>query len=63
MRTTVMLDDELVARAKRVWKIDSTSDLLERSLREMLRRESLSELADALGSDDKMTAAPRRRPA
>ena len=58
-----MLDDELVARAKKVWKIDSTSDLLERSLREMLRRESLRELADALGSDDKMTVAPRRRPA
>jgi Arc/MetJ family transcription regulator len=66
-RTSLMLDDALVARTKKVMSVDSTSDLMERLMREALRRDSLRQLAAALRrkspEDDKATAAPRRRPA
>ena len=66
-RTTVMLDEELVVRARKMLKADSVSDVLEVALKELLRRESLRQLAAALGSPDEadqnMVAPPRRRPA
>jgi Arc/MetJ family transcription regulator len=61
-----MLDDALVARAKKIMQVDSTSDLMERLMREALRRDSLRLLAASLRNgtpeDDRATAAPRRRP-
>lgn len=65
-RTTVALDEELMTRAKRITKLDSPSDILERALKEMIRRDSLNRMADAIlvksAEDDAASAAPRRRP-
>jgi hypothetical protein len=61
----VMLDNDLVARAKKMLKADSVSDVLEAALKELIRRDSIRQLADALGSNDAadqhMVAPPRRR--
>jgi Arc/MetJ family transcription regulator len=62
-----MLDDALVTRTKKIMRIDSTSDLMDKLMHEALRRDSLRQLAAALRqkspADERMTAAPRRRPA
>jgi Arc/MetJ family transcription regulator len=60
-RTSMLIDDDLIARAKRIAKTSSASLTVELALRELIRRESLRELAAALGTDDAVTAAPRRR--
>ena len=58
-----MLDDELLERARKIAHVVSTSGLLDFSLRELIRRESLRQLADALErGDETISVAPRRRP-
>lgn len=62
MRTTITLDDELVATAMEYTGIQEKSELLRRALKELVAREAARRLALLGGSDPNATAAPRRRP-
>ncbi|WP_119678886.1 type II toxin-antitoxin system VapB family antitoxin [Indioceanicola profundi] len=62
MRTTVTLDDELVAKARRYTEIQETSALLNKALKTLVELEASRRLALLGGSDPAATAAPRRRP-
>ena len=61
MRTTVTLDDELLADAKEYTGINETSELIRRALREMIAREAGRRLARLGGSAPDLVAPPRRR--
>jgi Arc/MetJ family transcription regulator len=61
MRTTVTIDDELLARATELTGITERSALLRDGLETLIRVESAKRLAALGGSDGDATAAPRRR--
>lgn len=61
MRTTVALDDDLLAQAERYTGIHERAALLREALRALIEREASRRLARMGGSDRKATAAPRRR--
>jgi Arc/MetJ family transcription regulator len=61
MRTTVTIDDELLARAIELTGITERSALLRDGLETLIRVESAKRLAALGGSDSAATAAPRRR--
>ncbi|ORV06375.1 type II toxin-antitoxin system VapB family antitoxin [Mycobacterium celatum] len=61
MRTTVTIDDELLARASELTGITEKSALLRNGLTTLIRVESARRLAALGGSDKKASAAPRRR--
>lgn len=61
MRTTVTLDDDLLATASRLTGLTETPALLRAALRALIERESARRLARLGGSDPDATAAPRRR--
>jgi len=63
MRTTVTLDDALVARAAELTGVMEKSALLRAGLECLIRVESARRLAALGGTDPKATAAPRRRTA
>lgn len=63
MRTTVTLDDDLLAEAGRLTGVQRTSTLLERALRDLIAVESARRLARLGGTDPGAAAAPRRRSA
>jgi len=61
MRTTVTLDDELVAEAIRLTGTAERSALLRQALEALIARESARRLAALGGSDPDATAGSRRR--
>ena len=61
MRTTVTLDDELLAKASELTGITERSVLLHDGLRALIRVESARRLAALGGSDERATGARRRR--
>jgi Arc/MetJ family transcription regulator len=61
MRTTVTLDDELVAKAAELSGTDERSVLVRKGLEALIERETARRLALLGGSDKKATAAPRQR--
>jgi len=61
MRTTIALDDELVAKAQNFTGVQEKSTLVHEALKALIARESGRRLALLGGSDPKATAAPRRR--
>ncbi len=61
MRTTITLDDDLVARAVELTGVREKSQLLRQGLETLIRVESARRLAALGGSDPDATAAPRRR--
>lgn len=61
MRTTVTIDDELLARASELTGITEKSALLRDGLRTLIRVESARRLIALGGSDTRAEAAPRRR--
>ena len=63
MRTTVTLDDEMVARAAELTGIAEKSLLVRQGLETLIRVESARRLAALGGTDKNATAAPRRRTA
>lgn len=63
MRTTVTLDDDLLAQAVQLTGERRTSTLLERALRELIAMESARRLARLGGSDPGASSASRRRSA
>lgn len=60
MRTTVTLDDELMAKAAELTGITERAVLLREGLQTLIRVESARRLA-ALGGTDPAADAPRRR--
>ena len=63
MRTTVVLDDELLDEAQRLTGTTEKSALLRRALRALIERESAARLARLGGAEPDLRATPRRRPA
>lgn len=63
MRTTIVLDDDLVADAQDYTGITEKSALVREALRALIERESIERLIALGGTDPDATAAPRRRSA
>ena len=59
MRTTVTIDDELLARAAELTGVTERTSLLRKGLETLIRVESAKRLA-ALGGSDPAARAPRR---
>jgi Arc/MetJ family transcription regulator len=62
MRTTIALDDELVAQAQEYTGLKEKSTLVHEALKALIARESGRRLALLGGSQPKLAVAPRRRP-
>jgi Arc/MetJ family transcription regulator len=63
MRTTLALDDELVAKAQTLTGLKEKSSLVREALKALIERESARRLARLGGSEPGLKAPPRRRPA
>ena len=63
MRTTVTLDDELLARAEQLCGDQERSALLKEALRALVQRESAKRLAALGGSESALEPIPRRQSA
>lgn len=61
MRTTINLDDELLAEAARLSGIGERTALLHESLRALIERESARRLARLGGSEPTLEPVRRRR--
>lgn len=61
MRTTVTLDDELLAKAAELTGVHERAALIRDGLRALIRIESARRLAALGGTDPSAAAAPRRR--
>jgi Arc/MetJ family transcription regulator len=61
MRTTLALDDDLVAQAQAYTGVKEKSALVREALKALIEREAARRLARLGGSDPNATAAPRRR--
>ena len=61
MRTTVTLDDELLARAEKLTGTTERPKLLREALEALIRQESARRLAALGGRDPDAWSAPRRR--
>ena len=62
MRTTVNLDESLLARAIKLTGPLDRSALLHEGLKALIERESARRLAKLGGSQSRLKVAPRRRP-
>jgi Arc/MetJ family transcription regulator len=62
MRTTITLDDDLVAKAEKYTGIKERSGLMREALTALIEREAALRLVRLGGSDPDAEAAPRRRP-
>lgn len=61
MRTTIALDDDLIADAQRLTGIPEKSALVREALRALIERESARRLARLGGSEPEMDRVYRRR--
>ncbi|MFL5266949.1 MAG: type II toxin-antitoxin system VapB family antitoxin [Stellaceae bacterium] len=61
MRTTLALDDELLAKAEAYTGIRERSALVREALRALIEREAARRLARLGGSEPDLAAIPRRR--
>ncbi len=62
MRTTIALDDELLAKAQAFTGLKEKSALIREALKALIERESARRLARLGGSEPDLAATPRRRP-
>jgi Arc/MetJ family transcription regulator len=62
MRTTVALDDALVAKAQACTGLKEKSSLIREALKALIERESARRLARLGGTQPEFEAPPRRRP-
>jgi Arc/MetJ family transcription regulator len=62
MRTTIALDDDLVATAQQLTGTQEKSALVKLALTALIERESARRLAALGGTDPSAEAPPRRRP-
>jgi Arc/MetJ family transcription regulator len=63
MRTTLIIDHELLSRAQALTGIHEKTGVVHEGLRALVARESAKRLKALGGSDPRAGAAPRRRPA
>jgi Arc/MetJ family transcription regulator len=63
MRTTMALDDELLAEAQRLTGMTDKGPLVREALRALIERESARRLARLGGTEPEVVAIPRRRSA
>ncbi len=61
MRTTIALDDDLVAEAQNFTGLMEKSSLVREALKALIEREAARRLARLGGSQPKLKAPPRRR--
>ena len=61
MRTTLALDDELVARAQTLTGLKEKSALVREALKALIERESARRLALLAGTEPDLKPTPRRR--
>ena len=61
MRTTLILDDELIAKARGITGVAEKTALVHEGLRALIARESARRLATLGGSERRLRAVPRRR--
>jgi len=61
MRTTIALDDDLVAEAQAITGLKEKSSLVREALKALIERESARRLARLAGSEPKLKVPPRRR--
>ncbi|MEO0785816.1 MAG: type II toxin-antitoxin system VapB family antitoxin [Pseudomonadota bacterium] len=61
MRTTVTIDDDLLARAREVDEDKSVSELVEAGLRLLIARDAQRRLALLAGTAPDLETPPRRR--
>jgi len=61
MRTTLNLDDELLAEALRLTGLDEKTAVIHEGLRALIAREKARRLARLGGSEPQLEAGPRRR--
>jgi Arc/MetJ family transcription regulator len=61
MRTTLALDDELLAKAQAFTGLKEKSAIVREALKALIERESARRLARLGGSEPQLEAAPRRR--
>ncbi|WP_438751265.1 type II toxin-antitoxin system VapB family antitoxin [Pararhizobium sp. O133] len=61
MRTTIILDDELLARAQELTGIDEKSALMREALKSLIAREAGRRLALLGGTEPDLEDIPRRR--
>jgi len=63
MRTTLALDDDLMAKAQALTGLEEKSSLIREALKALIERESARRLARFGGSEPNLMAPPRRRSA
>jgi Arc/MetJ family transcription regulator len=61
MRTTLVLDDDLVARAQDFTGVKEKTLLVREALKALIERESARRLARLGGSEPRLKVTPRRR--
>jgi Arc/MetJ family transcription regulator len=61
MRTTLVLDDDLIREAQRLTGTSEKSALVRQALRALIERESARRLARLAGTEPALTAILRRR--
>ncbi|MDO9048970.1 MAG: type II toxin-antitoxin system VapB family antitoxin [Methylobacter sp.] len=61
MRTTIVLDDELLAKAQALTNVLEKSSLVKEALKALIERESAKRLASLGGSEPQLDAIPRRQ--
>ena len=62
MRTTLILDDDLLAKARGITGLQEKTALVHEGLRALISRESARKLAALGGSEPRLRAVARRRP-
>ncbi len=62
MRTTLALDDDLLAEAQRLTGTTEKAALVRQALHALIERESARRLARLGGSEPDLAGIPRRRP-
>jgi Arc/MetJ family transcription regulator len=63
LRTTLALDDDLIAQAQAFTGLKEKSSLVREALKALIERESARRLAKLGGAEPDVTAPSRRRPA
>lgn len=63
MRTTLNIDDALLAEAGKLTGLSERTALVHEGLRALIERESARRLARLGGSEPELKSVPRRRPA
>jgi Arc/MetJ family transcription regulator len=63
MRTTLILDDALIAKARGITGLEEKTALVHEGLRALIARESARRLAAMGGSERRLRVPRRRRPA